>query len=111
MRPLTAAELLQIWDEGTGMSLLEKTLLLLGKAYAIEDWKQLGKSSIGNRDAMLLQLREWMFGNKLKNMAKCPACNEIVEWETSTDDLHLQSIQQRITIGIFSLAHGQLWPG
>jgi len=103
MRPLSAAELLQVWDNGTGMSLLEKTLLLLGKACATEDWKQLGKLSIGNRDAKLLQLREWMFGNKLRNMTKCPACSEMVEWETNTEALRLQPVKEDISVETFSL--------
>jgi hypothetical protein len=105
MRPLGAAELLQIWDEGTGMSLLEKTLLLLGRACEVEDWKQLGKLSIGNRDARLLQLREWMFGFKLKNLTKCPACSEMVEWETNTDELHLQPVNKDIAVETFTLVH------
>jgi hypothetical protein len=103
MRPLSAAELLQVYDETTGMSLIEKALRLLGKACEMEDWKQLGNLSIGNRDAKLLQLREWMFGDKLKNMATCPACSEMIEWEASTEDLHLQPVKQDEFVETFSL--------
>ena len=103
MRPLSAAELLQVYDEATGMSVIEKTWLLLGRACEIEDWKRLGNLSIGNRDAKLLQLREWMFGNKLKNMIRCPACSEMVEWECSTEDFHLQPVKQDEFVETFSL--------
>jgi len=107
MRPLSAAELLQVWDNGTSMSLLEKTLLLLGKACGVEDWKQLGRLSIGNRDVRLLQLREWMFGTRLKNMAKCLACNEIVEWESNTAALRLQPVKEDLSVETFSLSQGK----
>jgi hypothetical protein len=103
MRSLNAAELLQVWDEGIGMPILEKTLLLLSKACGVEDRKGLGKLSIGNRDAKLLQLREWMFGFRLKNMAKCPRCSEMVEWETNTDDFHLQPVKHDISVETFFL--------
>ncbi len=91
MRPLAAEELLNVWEEGATLSLLEKMLLLLSKA-CNEDREEIGRLSIGERDARLLQLREWMFGSIVKNMSACTHCNETVEWETDTAILHLQPI-------------------
>jgi hypothetical protein len=53
----------------------------------------LAKLSIGERDARLLQLREWMFGTRLLNMADCPACSGRVEWETDVAEIRLESPQ------------------
>lgn len=39
---------------------------------------------------MLLCLREYLFGTKLKNMAACPKCAVIVEWENNSRNMHLQ---------------------
>ncbi len=46
--------------------------------------------SIGERDARLLQIREWLFGSRLSNVAHCPHCGEKVEWENDTAAFHLQ---------------------
>lgn len=103
MRSLTTAELLQTWEDGLGQSLLEKTIRLLGRACAVEDYALLCKMSIGERDARLLQIREWMFGNRLKNMAGCPNCKALTEWETNTRDLYLQQIPPAPAVRTFSM--------
>lgn len=91
MKILSPAELLTIWEEGMEQPLLEKSIRLLSKAFE-EDVKTMGHLSIGQRDARLLHLHEWMFGSTLRNLANCPQCNETIEWETNTRDLTLQPI-------------------
>ena len=103
MKPLSASELLIIWEEGLDQSLLEKTMRLLGKACSVSDHNDIGLLSIGERDARLLQLREWLFGYRLKNMAHCPKCKEPVEWETSTENLHLQQLPADLAVRSFIL--------
>jgi len=90
MRPLTAAELMDHWETGLQQSLLERSLGLLATACAI-DSNQAAALSIGERDARLLQLREWLFGPRLLNMAYCPHCAEQVEWEATVQQLRLQA--------------------
>src|SRR3954471_3167193 len=107
MRSLNTQEFLQLWDESLDRPLLEKTLRLLSKACDIDDWKKLEKLSIGERDARLLQLREWIFGKKLKNLSTCPVCNETIEWETNTEDLHLQSVHQGLSVNTFYLQQNE----
>ncbi|MFD1875717.1 hypothetical protein [Hymenobacter bucti] len=91
MRPLTTIELLNVWEAGLQQTLLEKALHLLRVACAAEDISSIASLSVGQRDAHLLQLREWLFGFHLLNKATCPTCAETVEWETSTRDLRLQT--------------------
>ena len=93
MRPLTTAELLLVWETGLQQPPLERSLHLLGKACAIADVNEVASMSIGERDARLLQLRGWMFGGQLLNVAHCPQCNERVEWESRVDELQLQPAQ------------------
>jgi hypothetical protein len=90
MRPLSATELLDLWETGLQQSLIERSLRLLATACGVTDPGKMAALSIGERDARLLQLREWMFGPQLMNMAHCPQCGEQVEWETSVHALKLQ---------------------
>ena len=90
MRPLTVVELLNLWEAGLHHTLIEKSLHLLCVACSVPDIQTMAGVSIGERDARLLQLRAWMFGTQLSNMAYCPACSQPVEWETNLRDLQLQ---------------------
>ena len=58
--------------------------------------------SIGNRDAHLLQLREWMFGPRLLNVSHCPACGEHLEWVTNIADLRL-AFSEKTSTASYSL--------
>ena len=91
MRNLTETELLNLWESCIDKPLIETALYLLAAADDT-DLKGVAALSIGQRDARLLQLREWMFGSRLKNTAECPQCLEKVEWENKVKDLHLQQI-------------------
>lgn len=84
---------------------MEKTLRLLAAACNEPDHTVLGKLSIGDRDIMLLQLREWMFGRRLKNMSSCPRCGEKTEWETDATDLHLQAMPNVLSVKTFQVAN------
>ena len=90
MRPLTTIELLNVWEIGLNSSLIEKSLRLLSIACS-KNLSDIATLSIGQRDTKLLQLREWMFGNRLHNIAHCPMCSTLVEWETDLKALYLQS--------------------
>ena len=103
MKPLTSSRLLHVWEESLGQSLTDKTFRLLAEACDTREYETLSRMSIGERDARLLQLREWMFGKKLHNMANCPACRQPTEWESNTDDLHLQSLPGDLSVRTFSL--------
>jgi T4 bacteriophage base plate protein len=103
MKPLSAFELLTAWEEGLDQPLLEKTMRLLGKACSVTDHNDIGLLSIGERDARLLQLREWLFGYRLMNMTHCPKCKETVEWETTTEKLHLQKLPATLAVRSFML--------
>ena len=59
--------------------------------------------SIGERDAHLLQLREWLFGSRLQNLAHCPKCATPVEWETNTTELYLRDPSPEPVVKEYSL--------
>ena len=101
MRSLSAIELLTVWEEGLDKPLLEKTLQLLATACSVNDFNDVGLLSIGERDARLLQLREGMFGSRLMNMARCPQCAELTEWEINSQSLHLQQLPAQLAVRSF----------
>jgi len=101
MRPLSASELLAIWENGAGQPLLNRHLSLLSTACSIPV-SEAAQFSMGERDIRLLLLREWHFGYQLNNVASCPACGEKVEWEMTTRQLHLQEPRPEPNL-VFSL--------
>ncbi len=103
MNPLNAFDVLTIWDESSGRPLLEKSIRLLAKAMVTDQLDIVWKLSIGERDSRLLLLREWMFGQVLKMKSECPACKEVVEWETNTAALRLQPLRPAIDPTVFIL--------
>lgn len=86
MRPLKAVELLMVWERGLDLTLLERALALLAAACPESDPDTIAAWPIGERDARLLQLREWIFGPLLVNTAQCPQCMERVEWQSRVSD-------------------------
>jgi hypothetical protein len=103
LKPLTATELLQVWETGLNRPLLEKSLRLLDIACSRPGLDAVSTLSIGERDARLLQLREWMFGPRLFNTAHCPKCTAAVEWETDLNALYLQPLLPEQASKEFSL--------
>lgn len=103
MRPLAAFELLNVWESGLSQPLVQKTLNLLSAACPELDFDSLASLSIGERDARLLLLREWMFGPRLKNMANCPKCSGRIEWENDIADIRVQHISHGESTKKFTL--------
>jgi len=97
MKSLTAAELLNAWEQGLNKPLLQKALVLLAAAFPDLHPDTLLKLSIGQRDLRLLQLRERLFGQRLLNTAVCPVCSQRIEWENTVADLIVQSGQNDST--------------
>lgn len=104
MRPLTSVELLKVWEDSIHFTVAGKSLHLLGVACSNTDLNNMADLSIGERDARLLQLREWMFGSRLMNKMNCPRCAEPVEWETEVGDIRLQAPQEGTAPKAFDLA-------
>jgi len=87
MRLLAARDLLQVWEWGEGRHPVDRALILLSAACPEMTWEELLVLSIGRRDALLLALRELVFGSALDGYAECPACHEPIEFTVDTEDL------------------------
>jgi hypothetical protein len=79
MRALSASEQLRVWERGREQTSARRCLLLLAAASPEQSPDELAQLSVGQRDARLLTLREWMFGSRIESIAACPECSERLE--------------------------------
>jgi hypothetical protein len=86
MAPLSAMDLLALWDGGAGLDTTGRALAVLSVQLR-EPSGQLATLGIGERDARLLDIYEHLFGPTLQAYAECPGCGERLEYELRTVDL------------------------
>ncbi|HEY8682661.1 MAG TPA: hypothetical protein VIM06_05775, partial [Rhodanobacter sp.] len=107
MRTPTPAQLLQVWERGSGPSAATCGLLLLGCSCDEYPAEALAALPLGRRDALLLQLRARLFGSEICAVANCPQCAAPVEATFRSDDLLLTSPgSETATLEHVSPAHG-----
>lgn len=81
------SELIALWERGTGQHPVDRSLILLSTCSPSESQDELALMSIGARDTRLLEIYERIFGPSLDAFARCPACNEPLEYALSTKEL------------------------
>jgi hypothetical protein len=89
MRALSAPELLSVWEQGLTQPPVQRALVLLASACPETSPKQLAELSVGQRDTLLLTLREWMFGSQLQSIASCPKCSNRLELSFKIADVRV----------------------
>jgi hypothetical protein len=83
MRELSASEILDVWERGRSRSLPERALELLAAA-GRDDAPAV---TVGERDTLLVELRELLFGRSLEAVVECAACGELLELELDAREL------------------------
>lgn len=89
MRPLTARELLEVWEAGFAQAPTERALALLAAACPETSQDALAALTIGQRDAKLLTLREGLWGSKMAAVVVCPGCQERLELMVTSQELRV----------------------
>src|SRR3954468_8198915 len=80
MREVQAqSRLLEVWERGAGERTGRRALTLLGCALPGAAAEELDQIVAGHRDALLLDLRERLFGHAFVGVTACPACGEEIE--------------------------------
>ncbi|NJD75631.1 MAG: phage baseplate protein [Candidatus Methanoperedens sp.] len=87
MRPMSAQDILNTWEQGQNQHPLDKALTLLFPSFPDSTKDELATLTIGQRDAFLLSARELVFGGRLNLFARCPQCQERLEFSMSTKDI------------------------
>lgn len=103
MSTLSAEQLLNIWEQGLNQTSLQRALLLLMVAFPDRSPDIFATMSIGQRDLLLLQLRERLFGQQLLNTAICPQCNERIEWQSRVADFVIETDSTDTKVDEFEL--------
>ncbi len=80
MRPLTATDVLRIWELAERQGQADRALTILAAACSDLTREQLADLSIGQRDRRLFMLRKWLFGPKLDSFVDCSECGERLEF-------------------------------
>jgi hypothetical protein len=86
MKPLSAVELLAVWERCWATSPTRQALGLLEAACPELSPEQLQELGIGQRDYRLLLLRSWTFGQQLVCSTRCPHCQEQLELSPTVND-------------------------
>lgn len=80
MRPLSAAQILALWDAGQTRHPIDRALLALALAMPEEAPDELADRPVGWREVNLLALRIATFGCMLDGYAPCPSCASLMEF-------------------------------
>jgi hypothetical protein len=80
MRPLSAAQILALWDAGQTRHPIDRALLALALAMPEEAPDELADRPVGWREVNLLALRNATFGSALDGYAPCPSCGSLMEF-------------------------------
>lgn len=87
MRTFSANDFLSLWEQGARMHAIDQALLVLSRAAPETDRDALMRLSLGQRDRLLLAVRQRNFGDQLDAHTVCAACRERVEFSLSCSAL------------------------
>lgn len=105
MSVLSAQDVVGVWETGVRQHPVDRALTLLAAAYPDLSREALISMSVGQRDALLLTVRERNFGSRLQGAASCPNCSERLEFEFETDYVRV-SREPAGAEGMYALAAG-----
>jgi hypothetical protein len=81
MRALSNADVLNVWERGSGLHALDQSLLALGAALPEIPYQSLADWPLGRRNRALAALRCCTFGPRLQGWFACGHCGEKLEFE------------------------------
>ena len=87
MNVLSAHDVLKVWERGLHAGPVQRAMQLLSMRFPGQSIDDLGRLSIGQRDAALLDLRLATFGRHLNGKIACPNCGEVLELELDVNQL------------------------
>lgn len=91
MSPLSTQDIIRVWEAGQGKHLTDQALIILTAASPEKSWEELSKLSIGQRDDILISIREQTFGSRFTGLAECVTCNESLEFSFDAADIRVTS--------------------
>lgn len=95
MNPLSAKEILELWEWGQDKHPLDRAYALLGIACPDLPVEQLQSLTIGQRNSRLLLLREMTLGPLLKGLAVCDQCGASLEFSIAVSAIRRPEPEER----------------
>jgi hypothetical protein len=89
MGGLSGNTLLRAWEAGASQPALERALTLLALAHPEKGREALARLTIGQRNALLVAVREQTFGAAMSAYVECASCGTRLELTLSTRELGL----------------------
>jgi len=113
MRALTVFDIVRVWELGEGKPSWYRALLLLAPALPDLKPEELAALSLGQRNALLLQLREELIGRTMEAFVKCPACRDALEFQIDTREFGGfptpgETMQRQVEVNGFVVTY-RLW--
>ena len=97
MRPLSAHQIVQIWEHGASQHPLDRALLCLAWGCPEVPIADLAQLPLGIRDAALLTLRELTFGPRMDSQSHCPKCGELLEFSLNVADIRVVDLDRAMS--------------
>lgn len=111
MRVLSGRNLLNLWEQGERLFPIDRAMAILTTAFPEFTWDELMTVSIGQRDKLLLELREGLFGPRMEVFVECPRCRQRLEFALGTRDLLAMApanpppTETRLNVGEFEVIY------
>jgi acetyl esterase/lipase len=87
MRAFFANDILMLFDQGAGLHAIDRALLVLRCAWPEADYEELVRLPLGQRDRLLLEVRQGTFGDLLEAHTECPECRGRLEFSLSCAEM------------------------
>jgi hypothetical protein len=102
MQAFSAADLMSLWEQGSGLHPIDQALLVLGSACPEHTRDALASLTLGERDRLLVQVHRQNFGDCLDAYTECPECHERLEFSLScgllTKDTTVRDTTKTVTL-------------
>lgn len=89
MRPLSAIDVVGVWESGLDLRPHDRALAILSPAFPQTPFDELASLSLGRRDSYLLSIRERLFGSAIDCFAECPGCDERLEFTVNAAEIRV----------------------
>ncbi|HEX8184295.1 MAG TPA: phage baseplate protein, partial [Blastocatellia bacterium] len=80
MKPLSAHDIVRIWELGLAQGPIDRALTILAPAFPELAREEIARLSLGQLNARLFDVRERLLGPDLNCYAECPRCRERLEF-------------------------------
>jgi hypothetical protein len=94
MRPLSAIDVVGVWESGSSLRPADRALSLLAQVFQQTPLDELASLTLGRRDFHLLSLREKLFGSDIGCFAECPECAQRLEFTVNAAEIRVHDTSE-----------------